>query len=203
MNILLNNQLLDNFEMKNMEYLVTPTYYNMKSGTQEYRLYSYISTLFNNITILDLGTSHGTSALALSHNTNNKVITYDIVDCINDSNHIIYSKPNIEFRIKNVLEDLTEEYILDKTVKVVMIDIDHYGGMEKKIMDRLYELKYSGIILLDDVFHHPDNEINKCMNDLWNNLEYDNIHKIDITKYAHWSGTGIILMNTNLNILLE
>jgi predicted O-methyltransferase YrrM len=203
MNILLNNHQLDNFEMKNMEYLVTPTYYNMKSGTQEYRLYSYISTLFNNITILDLGTSHGTSALSLSHNINNKVITYDIVDCINNEKHIIYSKPNIEFRIKNILEDLTEEYLLDNAVKVVMIDIDHYGGMEKKIIDRLYALKYSGIILLDDVFHHPDNEINKCMNDLWNNLEYDNIQKIDITKYAHWSGTGIILMNTNLNILLE
>lgn len=203
MNILLNNKQLDNFEMKNIEYLVTPTYYNLKSGIQEYRLYSYISTLYNNITILDLGTSHGTSALALSHNINNKVITYDIVDCINNEKHIIYSKPNIEFRIKNVLDDLNEEYLLDNAVKVVMIDIDHYGGMEKKIMDRLYELNYSGIILLDDIFYHPDNEINKCMNDLWNSIEYNNIQKINITKYAHWSGTGIILMNANINVILE
>jgi len=198
MEIELNKSILDNFELHNFEYLVTPTYYNLYSGVQEYRLYSYLSTFFNNTIILDIGTSHGTSAIALSHNINNKVISYDIVNCINNNNKYIYTKENIEFKIKNVLDDLTFEFI--KNIKLIVIDIDHYGNSEKEIIDKLFELKFSGIILLDDVFNHPDIIINKAMNNLWESISYDNIIKYDITKYAHWSGTGIILMNTDITL---
>ena len=109
MNIILDNKELDNFVMKNCEYLVTDTYYNLKSGKQEYRLYSYLTTFFNNTIILDLGTSHGTSAVALSHNINNNVISYDIVNYINNKNHLIYTKDNIELRIKNILAKMEFE----------------------------------------------------------------------------------------------
>ena len=198
MEILLNNTILDEFEMTNFEYLVTPTYYNLKSGQQEYRLYSYLSTFFDNTIILDLGTSHGTSAIALSHNNNNTVNSYDIVNCINNENHAIYKKPNVIFKIKNILNDLNEEMI--SKVKIVMIDIDHYGSIEKNIIDRLHELKFSGIIILDDVLNHPDKEINDCMKMLWDSLDYENTTKINVTKYGHWSGTGILLMNTDIQI---
>jgi predicted O-methyltransferase YrrM len=198
MNIKLSNDLLDNFNMKNFEYLVTPTYYNLKSGEQEYKLYSYLTTFFNNTVILDIGTSHGTSAVALSHNCSNKIISYDIIDCIRNSNHLIYTKQNIEFRIKNILEDLNTEFL--NNIKIIMIDIDHYGEMEKKIIERLNELKFSGIIILDDVFNHPDNYIKESMKKLWDNITQK---KIDVTKYGHWSGTGLILMNTDINIILE
>ena len=194
--IILSNEILDNFVMNNYEYLVTPTYYELKSGQQEYRLYSYLSTYFNDTIILDLGTSHGTSAIALSHNNNNKVISYDIVDCINNKNHKIYTKENIEFRIKNVLDDDLNRVFLSK-IKIVMIDIDHYGEMEKNIIDKLEELNFSGIIILDDLFNHPDQIINESMKNLWDNIKYK---KIDVTKYGHWSGTGIVFMNTDINI---
>ena len=72
--ILINNQVLDQFEMKNLEYLYHKDYYLNLSGTHEYRLYSYLSTFFNNTIILDIGTSFGRSAIALSHNDKNKVI---------------------------------------------------------------------------------------------------------------------------------
>lgn len=194
--IILSNEILDNFIMNNYEYLVTPTYYELKSGEQEYRLYSYLSTYFNDIIILDLGTSHGTSAIALSHNNNNKIISYDIVDCINNKNHKIYTKENIDFRIKSVLDDLTGD-LLSK-IKIVMIDIDHYGEMEKNIIDKLEELNFSGIIILDDLFNHPDKIINESMKNLWDNIKYK---KIDVTKYGHWSGTGIVFMNTDISII--
>ena len=103
--IQLSNEILDNFNLKNHEYLVDAKYYDMESGKQEYRLYSYISSLFDNITILDIGTLQGRSAISLSFNETNKVISYNIVDQIKNINHKIYSKNNIEFRIKNVLED--------------------------------------------------------------------------------------------------
>ena len=109
MEIIISNNILDDFLLKNHDYLVDTTYYDLPSGQQEYRLYSYLSTLFNNIIILDIGTLSGRSAISFSHNNTNKVISYNIVDDIKDPSHKIYTKNNIDFRIKNVLDDLTPE----------------------------------------------------------------------------------------------
>lgn len=193
MQIEINNDTLDQFVMKNQEYLFdNKTYYENKSGLSEYRLYSYLTTFFDNVTILDIGTLRGTSAIALSHNETNQVITYNLVDDIKNDEHKIYSKSNIEFRIRNVLDDLTPELI--KHVKIVMIDIDHLGHAERQIIDKLVELRYNGIILLDDL-HHPAKRLNKCMQKLWIKLPYP---KVDITKYGHYSGTGLLNFDRNI-----
>jgi len=191
--IKISNDILDNFSLKNKEYLINKNYYENFSGLNEYRLYSYLSTFFNGITILDIGTLDGRSAIALSHNETNNVISYDIVNHINDDTHPIYSKPNIKFNIKNVLDDLNEDFI--KNVKIVMIDIDHYETIETIIINRLKQLKFSGIIILDDITNHPDPEMNICMNRLWDNIQGD---KYDFTKYGHFSGTGIIIVNETI-----
>jgi predicted O-methyltransferase YrrM len=194
MNIPISNKILDDFTLKNHEYLVSTDYYDKKSGDQEYRLYSYLSTFFNDITILDIGTYDGRSAMALAHNEKNKVISYDISDHIKNNNHKVYTKKNIKFNIKNVLDDLTEELI--KNVKIVMIDIDHYESIETKIINKLKELNFSGIIILDDITKHPDQYTNVCMNRLWNSIVYT---KYDFTNYAHWSGTGIVVINFDIS----
>tara|TARA_Y100000816_G_C26108204_1_gene589888 strand:- start:4916 stop:5509 length:594 start_codon:yes stop_codon:yes gene_type:complete len=197
MNIILSNELLDKFELKNQDFLVDKNYYDLKSGQQEYRLYSYLSTLFNNITILDIGTLNGRSAISLSHNENNKVISYDIRDGIKNLNHKIYTKSNIEFRIKNVLDDLNKEFI--KNIKIIMIDIDHFYIIEKMIIDKLKELEYDGIILLDDIIHPSPKEF-EAMQKLWNEIQDE---KYDITKYGHWSGTGLINLSKDIKFILE
>jgi predicted O-methyltransferase YrrM len=194
----ISNKILDDFKLINHEYLVDKNYYDLKSGVQEYRLYSYLTTFFNNTTILDIGTLNGRSAIALSHNDTNKVISYDIINNINSNNHKIYSKINITFNIKNILNDLTEELIKD--VKIIMIDIDHYEIIEKQIISKLNKLNFSGIIILDDITNHPDPYVNECMNKLWDNLEYT---KYDVTKYGHFSGTGIIIMNDDITFLFD
>ena len=197
MNITLNNSNLDNFVLLNQEYLVNKDYYDLKSGLQEYRLYSYLSTFFNNSTILDIGTLDGRSAVALSHNMSNKVLSYNIIDQINNNRHRIYSKSNIEFRIKNVMDDLNEDFI--SNIRAILIDIDHFYTVEKLIIDRLRELKFNGIIILDDI-HHPSKREYECMQRLWNGI---NDRKLDVTKYAHHSGTGIILMCSDIEFTLE
>lgn len=197
MDIRLNNELLDNFKLINHEYLVDKNYYDLESGKQEYRLYSYLSTLFDNITILDIGTYNGRSAVSLSHNENNKVISYNINDDIKDLHHKIYTKSNIEFLIKNVLDDLNEEFL--KNVKIVLIDIDHFYTIEKEIMDKLKELNYDGLILLDDIKHPSPKEF-EAMQKLWNEIEDE---KYNITKYGHWSGTGLVNLSKDINIILE
>lgn len=194
--ITLSNEILDKIQLKNHEYLVESDYYDLPSGNQEYRLYSYLTTFFNNITILDIGTMNGRSAISLSHNETNKVISYDINNHINNTKHKIYTKKNIEFIIKDVLEDLDEEFI--KNVKIVMIDIDHYETIEKIMINRLKELNFKGIIILDDITNHPEPDINICMNRLWNSIDGK---KYNVTKYGHWSGTGIIVLDDDIDFL--
>jgi hypothetical protein len=194
----ISNNILDKFTLINHEYLVNREFYDNNSGSQEYRLYSYLSTFFDNITILDIGTLDGRSAVALSHNENNTVISYNITDQINNKKHHIYTKKNITFNIKNVLDDLNLEFI--KNVKIVMIDIDHFGQNELVIINKLRELKFSGMIILDDITNHPDAHINMCMNELWNNITEI---KYDFTKYAHWSGTGIVIINDDISFQFE
>ena len=167
MKIVLSNSLLNNFELKNHEFLVNKKHYDDLSGIQEYYLYSYLSTFFNDIKILDIGTFDGRSAIALSYNEKNQVISYDITDNIKNKNHKIYTKKNIQFKIKNVLDDLTPNFI--KNIKIVMIDIDHFEIIEKQIIDKLHELKFSGIILLDDIKHPYQKEF-ECMQKLWNSI---------------------------------
>lgn len=194
----LSNKILDDFNLINHEYLVDPDYYDLKSGVNEYRLYSYISTFYNDIKILDIGTLEGRSAIALSYNKANKVLSYDIYNHINNDSHKIYTKTNIKFNVKNILDDLTEDLIKD--VKIIMIDIDHYEIIETKIFNRLKELNFSGIIILDDVFFHPDPVMNESMNRLWNNI-HDT--KYDVTRYGHSTGTGIIVLNDDIKFQFE
>ena len=196
--ILINNKILDKFVMKNAEYLYHQDYYNDISGTQEYRLYSYLSTFVNDTIILDIGTSYGRSAIALSHNESNKVLSYDICNHIQNDNHKIYSKKNVEFKIKDVLDDLTPKLV--SKCKIVMIDIDHYESIERQIIDKLNDCGFSGIILLDDI-HHPQSDMNEAMQKLWKNIH---LPKFDVTSYGHWSGTGLILMNTdNIHLIFK
>ncbi len=197
-NIQISNKILDGFSLKNHEYLVDSSYYDDKSGIQEYRLYSYLTEFFNEITILDIGTFTGRSTVALSHNESNRVISYNIVDEIQHPNHPIYKKSNIEFRIKDVLDDLTRDFIQSYNVQIVIIDIDGYGKAEKQIIERLRDIGFSGIIILDDT-HHPDKEIGKCMKQLWAELDEisrNGMTKYEFTPYGHCSGTGVLLMNT-------
>ena len=42
----ISNKILDEFNLINEEYLVDQEFYNGKSGLQEYRLYSYLTTFF-------------------------------------------------------------------------------------------------------------------------------------------------------------
>ena len=54
---------------------------------------------------------------------------------------------------------------------------------------------------MDDI-HHPYSKMKRCMEELFNNLKKKYI-SYDITKYGHSSGTGLVLMNTDIKIILE
>lgn len=145
-------------------------------GDQHYRLLAYISTILpDGSRILELGTRWGVSSVALSKNINVNVTTCDIED-----QSMYVKRENVKF-IQADGFDLLEEY---KDVDLIFMDVDpHDGIQEKKMIKKLSELDFKGILILDDI------HLNKEMESLWNSIPFD---KFDITQFGHYSGTGIV-----------
>ena len=175
----LNNSILDSIDLLEYETDLAPfvkKYFFLNSGVEHYRLLAHISTYYENETILDIGTFKGGSALALSFNNNNKVISIDIEDHL-DSN---IDRSNIEFKILNILDYPK----LIQQSKLIMLDTAHDGLFEKEFYTYLIKSNWNGIMIADDI------HLNKPMKRWWKLI--DNKYKYDITRFGHWSGTGLI-----------
>lgn len=151
------------------------------AGLEHYKLLGWFSTKFNNATLVEIGTRHGTSALALSHNPTNKVISYDIYAQLD--NPLVNTRENIEFRVEDVWVTGLDKL---KSADLIFVDIDpHNGQKELELFNYLKAAKYKGIFLLDDVSNYwPDLKIATEL------MIHDK--KFDITKYGHFSGTLLI-----------
>ena len=150
--------------------------FDAKPGYSEYKLYAWISNQFQNTTILDVGTRFGNSALSLSNNPSNKVVSYNIVE--EGASDI--SKENITWKIMDFRKD--PDLNLDE-VELIMIDVDpHDGKQEPEMLSWLKEQGWSGKILFDDIHQFGTRGF-------WDNLQYE---KQDLTHVGHFSGTGII-----------
>ena len=164
---------------------------NSETG-EHYKLLTYISYLYNNILILDVGTYESHSSIALSQNKNNKVITYDILDCVDkDKKSKIQSNyKNLEFKIIDIND---EDINIIKSPKIIFLDIIHDGIKEKKFSDMLYNIGYEGYLICDDIFspYHPN------MKPWWDSID---IEKYDLTEIGHLYGTGLINYYRDNNI---
>ena len=157
---------------------------------EHYGLLCYLSTKFNNATILDLGTWAGWSAVSIAQNPTNKVITYDIVDELGRSQNGICIKDkfdtysNIERRM---IDARTESPEVIKSADLIILDIDpHDGIQETDFTNYLDEIGYEGFVVCDDV------HLNKGMRDWWSSIT---LPKYDLTDVAHnnsQAGTGLI-----------
>jgi len=158
----------------------TPSDHHTKSESGEhYKLLKYISSLYDNITILDLGTNTGESAIALAQNKTNKVITYDIEKKWNID---LSSESNIEFKLVDIN---SEDIEVLKSAKIISLDIAHDGFQEKAFTDLLERIGYKGFLICDDIhnIYYPN------MNLWWKSI---NVEKYDVTKVGHHWGTGIV-----------
>ena len=151
----------------------------LTAGQSEYRLYAWLSTQFNNTTILDVGTRTGGSALALSYNETNNVMSYDLQEQGASSG---ISKSNVQFNIKDFREDDTLDF---DNISIIMLDVDpHDGVQEEEMFEWLEEKGWKGIVLLDDIGPQwPEIE------DFWNRITYP---KLNVTEVGHMSGTGLV-----------
>ncbi|MEJ2157940.1 MAG: hypothetical protein P8X96_21635 [Desulfobacteraceae bacterium] len=151
--------------------------YFLNTGfVEHYQLLAYLSTRFNDATLFDIGTLKGYSALALSFNPANRVISYDIKDFKE------LSKPeklaNIEYRIGNALQD--PELV---SSPLILLDTEHNGVFENQVYSFLKQNHYKGLLVLDDI------NLNDAMKRFWHAID---LPKEDLTDIGHWSGTGIV-----------
>jgi len=173
----LDSTYIDKYSDKliNDELQHNPYYFHMESGKEHYRLLMYISTLYDNEIIFDVGTNKCMSSLALSYNKSNKIKTFDIVKVLPENpivDNIIY-----------ILGDSTQDIDLEKC-PIIFLDVDHDGLYEDIFYKHLKKINWKGILILDDI------HLNEPMKEFWNKIEEK---KYDITNIGHWSGTGMVI----------
>jgi hypothetical protein len=156
--------------------------YSGKPGKEHYRLLSWLSTQFNNSTIIDIGTHHGLSAAALSYNPSNTIHSFDIV-----YKGIKIKKPNCNYHQVN-LWNPDHRWKWKSTIlssPLIFLDIDpHEGTMEMEFYKWLVEQNYQGILILDDIWMFKG-----MRNNIWYHIS---TKKIDLTSVGHFSGTGMV-----------
>lgn len=203
MKIELSNSLLDNLDMSYYQDKCPDfdSYYhifNKKSGEAHYRLLAYLSLLFKKCVISDIGTNKGLSALCLGFNSSNIVLSFDQKERIfflelampfqKEPGMRIGYYDNINFIIGNFFHFF--DYI--KYSSLILLDIDHSGITELKLLEDLIDNSYKGLLLIDDIHH------NKEMQDFWSSI---NLTKYDITKYGNQSGTGLVDFSNTLELI--
>jgi len=146
---------------------------------EHYRLIAHLGTLIDYSNIFDIGTSLGYSALALSYNPRNTIVSYDIVE--NKQLNLEEKLFNIEYRIGDVIQDAR---LLGSPL--IMLDTDHDGIFEGKLYNYLKENNFKGLLFLDDIY------LNQHMRDFWRSISEA---KEDITDLGHWSGSGLVDFN--------
>ena len=161
------------------------------TGREHYRLLTYVSTLFNNCNIIDIGSHRGYSALALSYNKTNTICSFDIVDNVQDN---IKYVSNINFCHDNLFEgegrEKWKEVILSSPF--IFMDVDpHNGTMELDMYNYLKSINYKGFIICDDIWFFKNMRDN-----FW--YKINDKERYDITDVGHWSGTGIIDFNNSI-----
>lgn len=150
-------------------------FFTEKEGREHYSFLSRVSQEYNHTTLYDIGTYRGLSALALSSNSTNKVISYDIGYFVE-----IMRPENVEFRIGNFY---TDSELLKSPL--IMFDIDpHNGKDEREFVNYLEQNSYKGVVIFDDIY------LNDSMKEFWNSIQQE---KHDYTHIGHWSGTGVVV----------
>lgn len=169
-------------------------YFMAPAGNEIYKLLAYISKKLGAggdgeepVTVSDVGTLRGSSALALSYNDKVQVMTYDT------TNHIMKADgtKTITFRPNVVRKIVSGQAVVSKIAEsmVVVLDIDPHDGIEEaKFVTKLQQYGFKGLLVVDNI------KISAAMQTFWDNVPAS-LKKVDVTSMGHWVGTGIIVFD--------
>lgn len=152
-------------------------YFHYPAGREHYRLLTKISEFFNDELLYDIGSNNGCSALALSENKKNTIMSYDIM-YFEETEHI--KKPNVKFHVDNILHHPN----FHKNTRFIMLDTDHNGTFENIFYNFLKKFEYKGLLFCDDIY------LNNEMKSFWNSISQE---KYDITHLGHNTGSGLVI----------
>jgi predicted O-methyltransferase YrrM len=163
-------------------------YFLKEAGEEHYKLLAYMASKFET-PVVDLGTLFGSSAVALKSHTTAQVYTYDIMDHVQNvrPDAVLSHKQmqGITLIIKDCNKDIKEMLALEP--ELILLDIDpHDGKQEETFYDLLKEHDFKGLLMCDDI------NLNDGMKSWWQTVTHE---KHDLTKYGHWSGTGLVNFN--------
>ena len=179
--------------------------YKDSFGFHYYSILAYLSTLFNDSIIVDLGTLYGNSAAALAYNKTNKIYTYDIeyrAEAI--SKFKLKEFKNIEYIITNCIEDnwqrQTDQDIILSS-KLIFLDVDPADGnvkgvQENKVLEFLITNNWKGIMVCDDIGAEWIDEFRAAeyttlpIREWWDSIDLPKFNIIN--NYSSPTGTGII-----------
>ncbi len=145
--------------------------------------------------IIEIGTSLGTSSLALKEflPEGSKIYTYDIVPLKDMSPYIMKEKDFSTGKITQIIGDLSDNQFylsqIDIFNKADLIFIDAVKDVitEKKFIENFLstEFENSPLMIWDDI---------KAIPQVWRNISKP---KLDITSFGHFTGTGIVHWTNN------
>jgi hypothetical protein len=158
-----------------------------KPGVSDYPMLAYVSSLINNTTILEIGTYQGGSAVMLTSNESNKVITYDIHHCL-----LGPIGRGIDFRIGDFMSDNINYNDID----IISLDVDPHDGIKESLMWSFLEDNWKGgLVCLDDIHNGAG------MEDFWNSIDSAKHEKWDVSDIGHgWCGTGLVNFNSYFDV---
>lgn len=157
--------------------------YDEPAGRQHYRFLEELSCSHSFSTLFDIGTHKGMSALALSMNSTNRVVSFDI-----EAKSGLPVKPNIEYYQDDLMTPEGREKWKSQLLAspVIFLDIDpHEGTREYDFYKWLEANAYKGQLVCDDIWYFKEMRDN-----FWYKIPSE--HKTDVTYKGHWSGTGIV-----------
>lgn len=184
---------LNNIDLVPMTELCVQNRYALlgNPGYEPYKFFAFLSTLFNNKVILDVGSYYGNSALAYSYNKNNKVISYDIAE----HGQSAIKKDNIVWKIQDFRSDSSLDF---SQIKLINIDVDpHDGIQEHGMIQFLLDKKWSGLLLLDDI------NINDPMRNFWNRFSdaESKVNLLEVGNIGHCTGTGLVYFSPDIGYI--
>lgn len=170
------NMEVDSWRIKDDEYF---RYFNSLSGREHYRLLSWISENIHG-SVVDIGTHKGLSALAFSRNRGISVASFDIV---NRGDRISDKTENVDYFVEDILSSNKRDDML-AIADVILLDTLHRGDYESLMYDRLCDVGFHGLLVLDDI------KLNPNMVSFWDSIEKE---KHDISSIGHSTGTGVVV----------
>lgn len=159
-----------------------------QAGKEPYKLLAVLANAVQG-SVCDLGTLHGSSALALSYNESNIVLSVDTRKHIPDMQGTItvLNRPNVKFLV------VSAQAIIPHIAKssLVYMDFDSLNADEyHKVVCELDHYQFKGILVINDIY------LNDAMKSFWKTVP-SHLKKIDATSLGHYTGTGIIVYDPN------